>query len=266
MNDPHVVALHYWVEHDESVDYEDARPLQCENELFHVHADKKQVTIRPKDHYASEEEAREVVEVFIRNWEFHAALDLGGGAFSLAYGGADVYDRDPTPSPSGTVRLSGNLRAGPAMGRARLSVGRTSYPSPPSGPLLNADAPFVQSMLSRLERFYRGREPLATMAYFCLTTLEESAPKSQGATSKDKQIRDHYSISRRVLKEVARLSSEKGGPEARKGGGLGNEYTEEEKRFLIAAVKAFILRAAEKESDPRQCLPEITAADLPSVP
>ena len=25
MNDPHVTALHYWVEHDDSVDYDNAK-------------------------------------------------------------------------------------------------------------------------------------------------------------------------------------------------------------------------------------------------
>ena len=74
MNDPHVTAFHYWVNHDDSVDYTDADPLQYEHELFHLEANGRNVVIKPKDHYASEEEARTALEGFIRHWEFEAAL------------------------------------------------------------------------------------------------------------------------------------------------------------------------------------------------
>ena len=43
MNDPHVTALHYWVNHDDSVDYTDADPLQYEHELFHLEANRRNV-------------------------------------------------------------------------------------------------------------------------------------------------------------------------------------------------------------------------------
>ena len=63
MNDPHVTALHYWVNHDDSVDYTDADPLQYEHELFHLEANGRNVLVKPKDHYASEEEARTALVV-----------------------------------------------------------------------------------------------------------------------------------------------------------------------------------------------------------
>ena len=34
MNDPHVKAIHYFIEHDDSVDYSDAAPLVHEDEIF----------------------------------------------------------------------------------------------------------------------------------------------------------------------------------------------------------------------------------------
>ena len=265
MNDPHVETLLYWVDHDESVDYDDARPLKYENELFHVHINNRQVTIRPKCHYASEQQAQEVVEAFIRNWEFDAALDSGSSKFLLKYSGADIRDRNPTPPPPGVVNASVTFRAGHPKITARARVGRGSYPSPPSGSMLDLNALFVQAMLLRLERYHKRREPLASMAYFCLTTLEENAPIGGGKANTDKRVRDHYKISRQVLKQVSRLSSEKGGSEARKGGGLGEDFTDEEKSFLVAAVQAFIRRAAETVSLPRQCLSEITLADLPTL-
>lgn len=57
MNDPHVSALHYWVEHDDSVDYDNAEPLDYEDELTEVHMEGRELTLRPKEHYASASEA-----------------------------------------------------------------------------------------------------------------------------------------------------------------------------------------------------------------
>ena len=44
--------------HDDSVDYDDAEPMEWENEQFRLHVNKRQVIITPKNHYASEEEAK----------------------------------------------------------------------------------------------------------------------------------------------------------------------------------------------------------------
>ena len=53
MNDPHVTALHYRVEHDDSVDYDNAVPLDYEDDHVEVNLEKRQLTLRPKEHYAS---------------------------------------------------------------------------------------------------------------------------------------------------------------------------------------------------------------------
>ena len=54
MNDPHVEALHYWVEHDGSVDYSKAQPFEYEFREFWVRLENRKVTVRPKGHYARE--------------------------------------------------------------------------------------------------------------------------------------------------------------------------------------------------------------------
>ena len=58
MNDPHVKAIHYFIEHDDSVDYRNVAALVYEDELFRVKADKVEVVFEPKNHYATEEDAR----------------------------------------------------------------------------------------------------------------------------------------------------------------------------------------------------------------
>ena len=103
MNDPHVKAIHYFVEHDDSVDYRDAAPLVYDDELFCIRADKGEVTLEPKNHYATEEEAKRAVEAFVRRWEFEAALSARSGAFRLLYAGVDIIDRSPPPPPPGVV-------------------------------------------------------------------------------------------------------------------------------------------------------------------
>ena len=85
MNDPHVTALYYRVEHDDSVDDDNAVPLDHEGEMSTVHLEKRELTVRPKEHYASAQEAREALDGFIRNWEFDAGVEAGTRQFELKY-------------------------------------------------------------------------------------------------------------------------------------------------------------------------------------
>ena len=130
MNDPHVTALHYWVEHDDSVDYDIAVPLWHEDELVKVHLEKRELTLHPKEHYASSQEAREAVAGFIRNWEFDATVEAGSRQFELKYMYADIIDRKPAPSPPGVVNASMSARAGFPKVSLHLTVGKAKYPSP----------------------------------------------------------------------------------------------------------------------------------------
>ena len=75
----------------------------------------------------------------------------------------------------------------------------------------------------------------------------------------------HYAISRKVLNGVSRLSSEKGGSEARKGDGINQDLTQGEKDFLIAAVQTFIRRAAERAANPTGILEKVTLGKLPPL-
>ena len=95
MNDPHVKAIHYFIDHDDSVDYNDAAALVFEDDLFHVKAEKVEVVFEPKNHFATEEEAKAVVEGLVRRWEFDAALRVGSREFRLIYAGVDIIDRTP---------------------------------------------------------------------------------------------------------------------------------------------------------------------------
>ena len=132
MNDPHVTALHYWLEHDDSVNYDNAAPVNLEYELVDVHLEKRDLTLRPKEHYVSAEQARDAFEGFVRNWEFDAAVEAGTRQFKLKYIGADTIDRNPTPSPPGVVTASATpVRFRVEIPGARGRVGKPRYPGTP---------------------------------------------------------------------------------------------------------------------------------------
>ena len=263
INDPHVRAINYFIGHDDRVDYRDAAPLSYESDLFHVQADKGQVILEPKNHYATEEEAKEAVEGFVRRWEFESALRVGSAAFKMMYAGVDIIDRNPPPP--GVVPISGTFRSRPLRMQARLPKRVSEYPSPHSGRPIEPDHPDALFMLSRLDLYRQRREPLASVAYICLTVLEGSAaPGVRGRDQRRAKTAGYYRIEKKILDVVGALSSEKGGSLARKSGGSNDAFTKQEVQFLEASVTAFTRRAAEKAADPIANLPLIAMADLPN--
>ena len=229
MNDPHVKAIHYFVEHDDSVDYKDVAPVVFEDDLFRVKAERVEVVFEPKKDYTTEEEARSAVEGLVRRWEFEMALHGGSPAFKLIYARVDIVDRNPPPLPPGVVR------AGPVAFHFRVSQPSVrvtkmlaEYPALPSVQALEPDDPNASFMLSRLDLYRQGREPVAGVANLCLTVLEYSALQATGGKgSKRKAAANHYQIAMTVLNEVAMLSANKGGPVARKAEGRSDPFTKQ---------------------------------------
>ena len=267
MNDPHVKAIHYFVEHDDSVDYRDVAPLVFEDDLFRVSAEKVQVVFEPKNHYATEEEARSAVGGLVQRWEFEVALQIGSRAFKLVYARVDIVDRNPPPLPPGVVRVDPvHFHFRVSQPQVRVTKMLAEYPALPSVQTLEPDDPNASVMLSRLDLYRQGRGPLGDVANFCLTVLEYSALQLAGGKGdKRKAAANHYQIAMTVLNGVAMLSAKKGGPVARKAEGRGDPFTKEETHFLEAAVTAFVRRAAERAADPNGNLPVITMADLPKL-
>lgn len=251
MNDPHVVALIYGIEHDASVDYEEAEPLVREEPAFRLEVKDKKARFELKNHYAEESAARESVEEYIRVWEFDACLNNGPDSFKLRFDKAEIEDRNPTP---GEVSLHFSTTLPAPIFSFTLTRRLPVYPSPPSGLAINPD---VQTMYDRYMNYRQGHEPLSSMAYFCLTVLENSAGGRKASAQK-------YQIAKRVLEKIGYLSSEKGGSEARKAGGVTEELTEEG-RFLKQAIEKIIRRMAEKTCDPTAELDKISLTDLQNV-
>ncbi len=265
MNDPHVKAILYLIDHDDSVDYREVAPLFFEDDLFHVKAERLEVIFEPKNHYATEAEARSTVEGLVRRWEFDASLRGRSSEFRHVYAGADVIDRNPPPLPPGVVNL-GPITARAGIPKVQMSLTKVaaSYPAHPQGPAIDPDDPNASVMRSRLDLYRQGRDPLGDVANFCLTVLEYSALQVAGGKgNKRKAAANYYQIERKVLDKVGELSSTKGGSAALKAEGRSDPFTQEETRFLVEAVTAFVRRVAEKAANPNGSLPLIAMADLP---
>ena len=257
MNDPHVVALMYRIEHGPSINYAAAPPMAHEEAKFGISIEGMKVTFHLKEHFATWESARESIEPYIHAWELTAALNGRPGHFYLTFLTPKIIDRNPTP---GTLAVSAFLP--PVTASVNLSVitNATSYPPPPVGISLDADNPDVVAMFDRYQGYCSGKEPLPSMAYFSLTMLEYRLHGGHIAAAKK------YGISRGVLTKVADIVSSKGGRAgARKAAGVPEDMTLEEKRFVEAAVSVMIRRVAEVAYGGVTPEHQITMADLPKL-
>ena len=256
MNDPHVVALNYKIEHHSSVDYDGVNPLVHTEEAFEIHVERNNMRFAMKRHYATRSEALESVEGYIHAWEHLAALQYGPNEFKLVFDEAEIEDRDPTPGVS-------FASAKPVHDRISLSeqvtvhLSRGEYPRPPSSRMeFSRD---VTLMFDRYVGFRSRLGYLAEMANFCLTILENSV---QANKCRRKAAAKHYNIECRVLDEIGRLCSQKGGTEARKAQGIHQDLSGQERQFLEEAVKAIIRRAAEVAADPNGSRATILLSDF----
>ena len=256
MNDPHVVALNYKIEHHSSVDYDRASPLDRSEDAFEIHVERNNVRFAMKRLYATKSEALEAVEGYVRAWEHLAALQNGPNEFKLIFDGAEIEDRDPTPGVA--YANPKPLRVVASLGEPTIHVSRGAYPRPPSRRMeFSRD---VTLMFDRYVRYRSGRGYLADTAIFCLTILEKSV---QAKKSRRKAAARHYDMEYSVLDEVGRLCSQKGGAEARKAQGVDQDLSGQERQFLEEAVKAIIRRAAEVAADPNGSRGTILLSDLP---
>ena len=253
MNDPHVEALVYVLDHDDSVDYGNAVPLQFEHPAFRLKLEDGEARFEPKVHFPTEESARAAIEPFIDTWEFEETLKSAPGQFKLRFRQPIIIDRNPTP---GIVLLS-VYETLLITDKVSIRISRP-YPDLPSGNPMNIRDPDVRTMHTRFAGYRQGHEPLASMSYFCLTVLETKFGSRSEAARECK-------IDLPVLSKIGDLTANRGGPQARKASGTGTELNPQEISFLTQAIAKLILRVAQVAADPNQNLPQISLPDLPAL-
>jgi len=251
MNDL-IVALIYGIGHEQNFDYSNAeKAVDNSHPDFCVSVEAGEVRFQLKTPM-EEAAARKVVNGYIGRWEFFAGLKLGPGAFGLRFKSAEFCNDESQPK----VHNRTTFESAYIHDNAQTTLHASEHPPFPSEEQLRANIsdPVVQSMYQRYINFRRGREPLAGMANFCLTVIQRMACKrheerqagvqENGNLQARKLAAREFDIEFERLEEVGKLCSKKGGQEARKAAGAGEEFTAEEREFLETAVIEMIEKAA----------------------
>ena len=254
MKDPHVVSLKYRLIEGKGISFRNASPVQVSQPSFDGQLATGEFVAKMKQHFATADDARILVDAYLRAWEIDAGAQRGFDAMKFDFQNAHVIDRQP-PDPdkgvvmvaeSGTLRLSGS--------EAHILI-TDHYPCPPTNFVAT---PLVDILWRRFVGYMEKREPLFAMAYFCLTALESDAGGRQAAATK-------YGIDERVLRKIGELSSTRGNlNEARKATSTPIAASGSEQAWLEAAIRAIVRRVGQRSAlgVPGSML---TLADLPSI-
>ena len=256
---PGVVSLTYSVKSGDGVTYDAPPPVEFATDEADFRLADGMLTCRMKVHCSTVAQAQLVVQPVLDAWELNADLGCGCGELRFHYEDVDLVDRNP-PVPGtapGYILAADSADIVAAGADASFSVTRRTYPPPPSDFRITPD---VESLWHRYRGHLEGREPLLTMAYFCLTVLEIAAG---GKRDKRRKAAAKYRIEPAVLKKLSELSSDRGDPRiARK---MPTPATPPlsgtEEAWIQAAIKQLILRVGDQRNV--LDLPTMTMADLP---
>ncbi len=253
MNDPHVEALIYVVEHDKSSDYSLAKTIEIEHTTFHLKLEDSEARFELKEHYPTWQQAQQAIQPFMQQWELRASLKSGPGTFTLKFNRPEMIDRKPTPGVISVSALPISFNF--TISSPTVTVSRP-YSHPPCECRMNIDNPDVQTMLHRYMGYRQGREPLPSMAYFCYEVFAKRFGKDAKHPAKK------HKISHKLVKRVSNLASNKGGDQARHESAICHPLTQPEVQFLEKAVAAMIIRAAMVAADPNQPMDTIDGSNL----
>jgi hypothetical protein len=259
MPDFHVVALIYRFKPSDHVSYAEPPPLVFENEIARFRLEKDQLRCELKMHVGTLEEARALVDPILRDWEMEVELARSRGELRFTYENAEIIDR--TPSTPGGIRGAVMVALGSnhlfMTGNLTSHVIRRKYPDPPVGFHVTPDA---ESILLRFRGYQDGREPLLSMAYFCLTAVESAA----GGRNRRSNAAKIFRIAENVLDKLGDLTSNRGDRAiARKAHSSLQPLAGAERAWIEATIKQLVLRLCDPpQRDERKPL---TMADLPPV-
>lgn len=242
MNDPHVETLTYVLYQDDTIEYA-APALTFSTAVFTGELSGTSLIIRPLHHFASPEDVRPVIEPFLAAWRIDAGLKHGRDDFRFSFASANVVDRNPTPGTN-SVHLSATIGA---RGDVHLKVSRKEYPSPPVGFQVT---PEVEVLWDRFNAYLAQREPLLSMAYFCLTLLERGDRKAAAK---------HYNIDFPLLNKLGEITSTRGDNHTARKATATKRLSPQERTWIEEAIKAIIRHIAEGRSTTllRSSLPPI---------
>ena len=196
MRDPHVQTLRYTLVTTDSVDFDKAPPLASQQDAFTLTLADGQLTVTPTGHYATEADARALVEPFLHAWEIDKD-SVPDDPRSTSGSKAKIVDRDPPPpgtaqafaiASPGKVTVSGTA--------VHVTRVRGDYPAPPADFAVDPD---VEALWQRWSGYLAGRESLQQMVHFCLTVLQMHGGRREAA--------ERFAVSNVVLNKLGQLST-----------------------------------------------------------
>ena len=265
MRDPHVESLRYRLKTSATTIYKNAPAVKFTRNEFECHLNDGVLTCRMREHFPTVKEAQRVVEDFLHSWEIKTALELRRGAMQFQFEDAHVIDRNPPPPGSSEfvhVSASSGVKfTGEAI--SELCITRRKYPDPPIDFTVTPD---VETLWQRYNNYLDGKEPLPSMANFCLTLVESKAYR-KGKKGKRKFAADLFKIDEPILRMLGNLTANRGDSmTARKvvpeKGDL-IPLSGKEIEWIKAAVKILIRRTGELANI--QSPQRITMKDLPKI-
>jgi hypothetical protein len=258
MSDFHVVALKYRLQLSDHISYAEPPPLVFETEAAHFHLENNQLRCDMKLHAATSEQARALVDPVLRDWEMEVELTRNRGELRFIYDDAEIIDRaPPTPGVQDRVMKIVGGKYSLTMGNVTGHITRRKYPDPPIGFRLTPDA---ESILLRFRSYQDGREPLLSMAYFCLTVVESAV----GGRNRRTNAAKAFGIAENVLDKLGELTSNRGDRTlARKAHSNLQPLTGVERAWIEAIIKQLILRLCDPPQHSQR--KQLTMADLPPL-
>jgi hypothetical protein len=257
MNDPHVETLVYRLEVASNVQYENAQPIDVDYEEFSGRLESNQLICEMKMHYPHIEAARSVVEPSLRAWEVDVALRFGRGELQFVYMEAKVIDRNPSP-PGSPLKIQATkaIHFTLSIVSPTIDVMRRQYPHPSR---LFRISPDVETLWKRYEMYLDKKEPICSMAYFCLTVVLAKA----GGKRKASRM---FSIDKRVLDKLGELTSTRGDSLTARKAALGSTpspLSDKENKWIETVIKQLIRRMG--ENGPDRQLPIIKMSEQPPL-
>jgi hypothetical protein len=230
--------------------------LHHETDDFSLCLDNARLEITLKRSFTTIEQARAAVEPYLRAWELCAALENDMNDIHFSYKTATISHFNSQSDSSRTLIavIVDEADSIAAELSVTFHVPQSDYPKPPAHFRISRE---VELLWRRYQEYLQGREPLLTMAYFCLTLIEKNAG---GRTQAAKNL----SVSEKILNKLGEVTSKAGdATSARKWNPTNLPLSATEAKWVKAVIKAIIKRLGETSDN--HSLPVLTMSDFPEL-
>lgn len=237
MRKPRVQTLKYELVTGTYHSFNNPSPITWETDEFEARLENGFLVCELKGDYSTIGAAQLAVDPYVKAWEIDVALSWGRGEFRFKFVDGEVIDLNPTPPEGNLVTVTSDLTLLWNV-HAKTKVNHAAYPNPPQHFTVTPD---VATLWQRFEGYADGREPLLSMAFFCLSMVEYMASGRSAACRK-------FNIEPKVLGELGRLTTTMGdGGTARKlnKGSTRLPLSKKEKLWVESAVKMLIRQVGE---------------------